>query len=239
MANIANSSNLNANATLDPAFDEGLRKHLVRVYSYMTVGLAITGLVAFVVGSTPALYTPLFSSPVVWIVIFLPLVFVVALSASINSISSLAAQAIFWVFCAVIGVSMASVFVLFTGASIARTFFITAAMFGLTTLYGYTTKSDLSKFGSFLVMGLIGVLVAAAVNLFLGSGVLQVVLSAAGIIVFLGLAAWDTQAIKEQYAEGAGTEANQKLAVMGALSLYLSFINLFQLLLTFTGQQRS
>lgn len=239
MENVAKSSTVTADAVVESTFDEGLRKHMLRVYSYMTVGLAITGLVAFVVGTTPALYIPLFSSPAVWIVIFLPLVFVVALSLSIKSISGLAAQAIFWVFCAVVGLSMASVFFVFTGASIARTFFIAAAMFGLTSLYGYTTKADLSKFGSFVVMGLIGVLVAAMVNLFVGSGLLQLILSAAGIIVFLGLAAWDTQAIKEQYADGVGTEANQKLAVMGALSLYLSFINLFQLLLAFTGQQRA
>ncbi len=238
MTSTANSAGMSPNPTLDKSLDQGLHQHMVRVYSYMTVGLAITGLVAFVVGTTPALYGLLLSSPVVWIVIFLPLVFVFALSVSINSISSLAAQAIFWVFCAVIGLSMASVFFLFTGASIARTFFITAAMFGLTSLYGYTTKSDLSRFRSFLVMGLFGVLAAALVNLFFASSVLQLVLSTAGIIVFVGLAAWNTQTIKEHYAEEAGSEANQKLAVMGALSLYLSFINLFQLLLTFTGQQR-
>lgn len=238
MTNMANAPQLNSRTSLNPSLDGGLREHMVRVYSYMTIGLAITGLVAFVVGTTPAFYQPLFSSPLVWIVIFLPLVFVLALNLSINSISGLAAQAIFWVFCAVIGLSMASVFFVFTGASIARTFFITAGMFGLTSLYGYTTRADLTKFGSYLFMGLIGVVVASAVNLFLRSDLLQFVFSAAGIVVFLGLTAWNTQSIKEQYAEGAATEANQKLAVMGALSLYLSVINLFQLLLSFSGQQR-
>jgi FtsH-binding integral membrane protein len=154
----------------------------------------------------------------------------------VNSISAGAAQTMFWAFCAVMGLSMASIFLVFTGASIARTFFISAAMFGVMSLYGYTTKTDLTKFGSFLIMGLIGVVIASIVNIFLGSSMLQFAVSVVGILVFLGLTAWDTQSIKEQYAENAGAEANQKLAVMGALSLYLSFINIFQLLLSLTGQ---
>jgi FtsH-binding integral membrane protein len=136
------------------------------------------------------------------------------------------------------GLSMASIFLVFTGASIARTFFIAAAMFGVMSLYGYTTKTDLTKFGSFLIMGLIGVVIASIVNIFLGSSMVQFAVSIIGIIVFLGLTAWDTQTIKEQYAENAGAEANQKLAVFGALSLYLSFVNIFQMLLSLTGQQQ-
>jgi uncharacterized protein len=136
------------------------------------------------------------------------------------------------------GLSMASVFVFFTGASIARTFFVTAAMFGVMSLYGYTIKSDLSRLGSFLVMGLIGIVIASLVNLLLGSDLLQFAISVIGIVVFLGLTAADTQAIKSQYDESGGIDSNQKLGVLGALSLYLSFINLFQLLLYFTGQQR-
>jgi FtsH-binding integral membrane protein len=218
------------------ALDEGLRKHMLRVYNYMGLGLVITGLVAFFVGSTPALYVPIFGSPLKWVVMFAPLAFVMFFSFKVNSISAGAAQTMFWAFCAVMGLSMASIFLVFTGASIARTFFISAAMFGVMSLYGYTTKTDLTKFGSFLIMGLIGVVIASIVNIFLGSSMLQFAVSVVGILVFLGLTAWDTQSIKEQYAENAGAEANQKLAVMGALSLYLSFINIFQLLLSLTGQ---
>ncbi len=219
------------------AFDEGLRQHMLRVYNYMGLGLVITGLVAYFVGTTPALYVPIFSSPLQWVVMFAPLAFVLFFSFKINSISASAAQAMFWAFCAVMGLSMASIFLVFTGASIARTFFIAAAMFGVMSLYGYTTKTDLTKFGSFLIMGLIGVVIASIVNIFLGSSVLQFAVSIIGILVFLGLTAWDTQSIKEQFAENNGAEANQKLAVFGALSLYLSFINIFQLLLSLTGQQ--
>ena len=143
----------------------------------------------------------------------------------------------FWAFCAVMGLSMASIFLVFTGTSIARTFFIAAAMFGATSLYGYTTKRDLSQFGSFLIMGLIGVVIASLVNLFLASSTLQFVVSIVGILVFVGLTAWDTQSIKEQYAESFDAESQQKLAVFGAFSLYLNFINIFQLLLNFTGQR--
>jgi hypothetical protein len=135
------------------------------------------------------------------------------------------------------GLSLTAVFLVFTGASIARTFFIAAAMFATTSLYGYTTRQDLSRFGSFLMMGLVGVVLASLVNAFIGSSTLQFVVSVIGIIVFVGLTAWDTQSIKQQYAEHAGHEEEQKLAVLGALSLYLNFVNLFQLLLNFTGQR--
>jgi uncharacterized protein len=143
----------------------------------------------------------------------------------------------FWAFCAVMGLSLASVFLVFTGTSIARTFFIAASMFGAMSLYGYTTRSNLTKFSSFLIMGLIGVIIAALVNLFIGSTVLQFAISVIGIFVFLGLTALDTQRIKEQYAENMGAESQQKLAVWGAFSLYLNFINIFQLLLNFTGER--
>ncbi|MBJ6988048.1 MULTISPECIES: Bax inhibitor-1/YccA family protein [unclassified Devosia] len=219
------------------AFDEGLRQHMLRVYNYMGLGLVITGLVAFFVGNTPALYVPIFSSPLKWVVMFAPLGFVMFFSFKINTLSASAAQAMFWAFCGIMGLSMASIFLNFTGASIARTFFISAAMFGVMSLYGYTTKANLAKFGSFLIMGLIGVVIASIVNIFLGSSVLQFAVSIIGILVFLGLTAWDTQSIKDQYSEHNGVEGNQKLAVMGALSLYLSFINIFQLLLSLTGQQ--
>ncbi len=182
-------------------FDEGLRQHMLRIYNYMALGLVVTGVVAFVVGNTPALYVPIFSSPLKWVVMLAPLAFVLFFSFRMDAISASTAQTLFWAFCAVMGLSMASVFLVFTGASIARTFFIAGAMFGGMSLYGYTTKRDLSKFGSLLIMGLIGVVIASVVNLFLASSALQFAVSVIGIFVFVGLTAWDTQRIKEEYAE--------------------------------------
>lgn len=219
------------------AFDEGLRQHMLRVYNYMGLGLVVTGLVAFIVGTTPALYVPIFSSPLKWVVMLAPLAFVFFFSFRIQTMSASTAQMTFWAFCAVMGLSLASVFLVFTGASIARTFFIAATMFGTTSLYGYVTKRDLSKFGSFLIMGLIGVVIASIVNIFLGSSALQFAISVIGIVVFVGLTAWDTQNIKERYAENFDQESRQKLAVFGAFSLYLNFVNIFQLLLNFTGER--
>lgn len=166
-----------------------------------------------------------------------PLAFVLFFTFKVNAMSAVAAQTLFWAFCAVMGLSMASIFLLFTGQSIVRTFLVAAAMFGATSLYGYTTKRDLTQFGGLLIMGLVGVVIASLVNIFLGWDTLQFAISIIGIIVFVGLTAWDTQTIKEQYAENAGAESNQKLAVLGALSLYLNFINIFQLLLNLTGQR--
>jgi len=217
--------------------DEGLRQHMLRVYNYMALGLVLTGTVAFVVASVPALYVPIFSTPLKWVVMLAPLAFVFFFSFRIQSMTAAGAQGMFWAFCAVMGLSLASVFLVFTGTSVARTFFIAATMFGATSLYGYTTKTDLTKFSSFLVMGLIGVVVAALVNMFMQSSALQFAISVVGIFVFLGLTAWDTQTIKEQYAESFDAESQQKLAVSGALSLYLNFVNIFQLLLNFTGER--
>ena len=219
--------------------DEGLRKHMLRVYNYMGLGLVVTGLVALLVGTTPALYVPIFSSPLKWVVMLAPLAFVFFFSFRMQTMSGPAAQMTFFAFAVVMGLSLASVFLVFTGASIARTFFIAATMFGATSLYGYTTKRDLAKFGSFMIMGLIGVMIASIVNIFLGSSALQFAVSVIGILVFVGLTAWDTQNIKEQYAENYDQESQQKLAVFGALSLYLNFVNIFQLLLNFTGERES
>ncbi|WP_371348446.1 Bax inhibitor-1/YccA family protein [Ancylobacter sp. IITR112] len=225
-------------ASVDQAvFDEGLRRHMLRVYNYMALGLVLTGAVAFIVGTTPALYVPIFSTPLKWVVMLAPLAFVLFFSFRMQSMSGSAAQTMFWAFCAVMGLSMASIFLVFTGTSIARTFFIAATMFGATSLYGYTTKRDLSQFGSFLIMGLIGVVIASLVNIFLGSTMLQFIVSVVGILVFVGLTAWDTQSIKEQYADHFDAESQQKLAVFGAFSLYLNFVNIFQLLLNFTGER--
>ncbi|WP_298957221.1 Bax inhibitor-1/YccA family protein [uncultured Methylobacterium sp.] len=219
------------------AFDEGLRQHMLRVYNYMGLGLALTGLVAYGVASTPALAQPIFGTPLKYVVMLAPLGFILFLSFRIEHISAATAQTLFWSFCAVMGLSLASVFLVFTGASIARTFFITAGMFGATSLYGYTTKRDLSRMGSFLMMGLIGLILASVVNIFLGSSALQFAISVIGVVIFTGLTAYDTQSIKEQYSEHWGHEATSKLAVFGALSLYLNFINMFQLLLNLTGER--
>ena len=219
-------------------FDAGLRRHMLQVYNYMMLGLALTGIVAYVVGTTPALYMPIFGSPLKWVVMLAPLAFVFFFSFKIQTMSASTAQMTFWAFCAVMGLSMASIFLVFTGASIARVFFITAGMFGAASLYGYTTKADLTKMGSFLFMGLIGIVIASLVNIFVGSSAVQFAISVIGVIVFTGLAAYDTQTIKETYAENAGVEADSKLAVFGALSLYLSFINLFQMLLQLFGVTR-
>ncbi|NBB49347.1 BAX inhibitor (BI)-1/YccA family protein [Rhizobium sp. CRIBSB] len=234
---IQNRFGYGAQAQSAALFDEGLRTHMLRVYNYMGLGLVITGIVAFVVSQTPALYVPIFSTPLKWVVMLAPLAFVFFFSFRIHAMSAATAQMAFWAFAAVMGLSLSSVFLVFTGTSIARTFFITATMFGAMSLYGYTTKRDLSKFGSFLMMGLIGVVIASIVNIFLGSSALQFAISVIGVVVFVGLTAWDTQNIKEQYAENVDQESQQKLAVFGALSLYLNFVNLFQLLLSLTGQR--
>lgn len=217
--------------------DEGLRAHMLRVYNYMGLGLVVTGIVAILVASTPALYVPIFSTPLKWVVMLAPLAFVLFFSFRIESMSAGAAQATFFLFCAVMGLSLASVFLVFTGTSIARTFFIAAAMFAATSLYGYTTRRDLSGFGGFLIMGLIGVVIASIVNIFLGSSALQFAISVIGILVFVGLTAWDTQNIRQQYLDHHDGETRSKMAVFGALSLYLNFVNIFQLLLAFTGER--
>jgi uncharacterized protein len=221
-----------------PAMDEGLRAYLLSVFNYMGLGLAITGLVAYVVGTTPALYVPIFSSPLKWVVMLAPLGFVFFLSARIQAMSASAAQITFWAFAAVMGLSLASIFLAFTGESIARVFFITAATFGATALWGYTTKRDLSGMGNFMFMGLIGIVIAGLVNIFLASSALQFAISVIGVVVFTGLTAWDMQRLKSQYYEYGSGEIAQKGAIMGALSLYLNFINLFMMMLQLFGSNR-
>ena len=219
-------------------FDAGLRAHMQRVYSYMAGGLGLTGLVAWAVANVPALYNAIFGTPLAWVAMLAPLGFVFFMSMRAHRVSASTLLTMFWVFSGVMGLSMATIFVAFTNADVARAFFITGAMFGGMSLYGYTTKRDLTGMGSFLMMGLFGLILASLVNLFVASSALQFAVSVAGVIIFTGLTAWDTQRIKEQYAEGFGVEANQKLAVMGALSLYLNFINLFQMLLSLGGNRR-
>lgn len=222
----------------DPAaFDASLRRHMLRVYNYMASGVLLTGIIAMLVASTPALYQPIFSTPLKWVVMFAPLAFVFFFSFRIDKMSAGAAQMSFWAFSGVMGLSLASIFLVFTGMSIAQTFFIAAAMFLSMSLWGYTTGQDLSRFGSFLIMGVVGVLIASVVNIFLGSSALQFIISIVGILVFTGLTAWDTQNIKSQYATNLGHETETKMAVFGALSLYLNFVNIFQLLLNLTGER--
>lgn len=220
------------------AFDAGLRRHMIGIYNHMGLGLIVTGLTAFAVASTPALYQPIFGTPLKWVAIFAPLAFVLFMSFRVERMSAASLRTAFLAFSAVMGVSMASIFLVFTGTSIAQTFFIAASMFLAMSLWGYTTGRDLSKWTTFLLMGLIGVVGASIVNLFLGSSTLQLVVSVAGVIVFTGLTAWDTQRAKSDYLAYAGTEHREKLAVMSALSLYLNLVNLFQLLLAFTGQRQ-
>ncbi|MCS6877492.1 MAG: Bax inhibitor-1/YccA family protein [Geminicoccaceae bacterium] len=218
--------------------DGGLRSYMLSIYNYMGLGLALTGLTAFVVATSPALMALIFGTPLKWVVMLAPLGFVFFLSARVHRMSVGAAQIAFWAFAVAMGLSLASIFLVFTGTSIARVFFITAATFGAVSLYGYTTKRDLSRFGSFLVMGLIGIVIASLVNLFLGSSALQFAISVIGVLVFTGLTAWDTQRLKEEYVESLGEELVAKNAILGALSLYLNFINLFVMMLQLFGQNR-
>lgn len=218
--------------------DEGLRSYMLSVYNYMALALALTGLTAWVVSTSPAALQLIFGTPLKWVVMLAPLGFAFFLSARIHAMSVSAAQLTFWAFAVVMGLSMASIFLVFTATSIARVFFITAATFGALSLYGYTTKRDLSQWGSFLFMGLIGVVIASLVNIFLASSTLHFVVSIAGVIVFTGLTAYDTQAIKEEYYEGDSPELAGRKAIYGALRLYLDFINMFMLLLQFFGSQR-
>jgi len=219
--------------------DVGLRDYMLRIYNYMASGLALTGIVAYVFASS-GLYLSLAKTPLIYLVMLAPFGFVLALSFGINRMQAGTAQALFWLFSAVMGLSLASVFLLYTGASIARVFFITAGTFGAMSLYGYTTQRDLSQFGSFLMMGLIGIIIAMVVNIFLASSALQFAISVIGVLVFTGLTAWDTQRIKEMYfqIDHSDGQLAGKTAIMGALSLYLDFINLFMMLLQLIGVRR-
>jgi FtsH-binding integral membrane protein len=240
-----------ARADAGLAIDEGLRAYMLKVYNYMGIGLVVTGLVSYftytlsfveqggrIVGYT-ALGEALFTSPLQWVVMLAPLAFVLVLSFGINKLSPVATQALFWVFAAVMGLSLASIFAVYTGGSIAKVFFISAAMFGGMSIYGYTTKRDLTQIGSFLIMGLFGLIIASIVNVIWPSGPLGFAISVVGVVIFLGLTAWDTQKIKESYQQGMDAAWETKGAVMGALSLYLDFLNLFLMLLRLFGQQRN
>jgi FtsH-binding integral membrane protein len=249
------------------AVDEGLRAYMLRVYNYMVLGLAITGLAALGIymlsittdvsqaakvmrgGSevaarisggrylTPVGYT-MFVSWLKWVIMLSPLALVFALSFGIERLRPATAQILFWIFAALMGLSLGSIFMIYTHTSIVRVFFITAASFGALSLWGYTTQRDLSGMGSFLLMGLFGIILAGLVNLFMQSTMLQFVISVVGVLVFAGLTAWDTQRLKNEYIYGAmDGETAERSSILGALSLYLNFINLFTLLLQLLGQR--
>lgn len=221
--------------------DEGLRSYMLKVYNYMSIGLGLTGVVAYFffryTTSNEAVFNAVYQGPLAWLIILSPLAFILVLSFGINKMSAATAQLTFWAFATVMGLSLSSIFITYTGTSIARVFFITAATFGAMSLYGYTTKRDLTGMGSFLMMGLIGIIIAMVVNIFMQSSALAFAISVIGVLIFVGLTAYDTQKIKEDYLETDGAEIMGKKAIMGALRLYLDFINLFLMLLRLFGNR--
>lgn len=243
-----------AGSRTDATIDQGLRSYMLRVYNLMAAGLAITGLVAYgvyaaAVTAEPTAYQirpdvfltdfgyTVFVSPLKWVLMLAPLAMVFFLSARINRMGVQAAQTTFWAFAAMMGASISTIFLVYTQDSIAQVFFVTAAAFGALSLFGYTTKRDLSGMATFLFMGLIGVLIAMVVNIFLQSSALGFAISVIGVLVFAGLTAYDTQRIKEMYFEGDDTLVAGRKAIMGALSLYLNFINMFMFMLQLFGNR--
>ena len=241
-------------ATTTAVLDAGLRAYMLRVYNWMASGLLLTGIVAYAIAHTglmdafyPMVRTAsgrMVHSPTIlaYAAMFAPLAFVLVLSFGVNRLSTTSVQGIFWAFCAAMGASLTSIFLVYTGGSIARVFFITAATFAATSIYGYTTKADLSKMGSFMMMGLFGIIIAGLVNMFMQSSALQFAISLLGVVIFTGLTAWDTQRIKGDYVQFAyaeGTDGAAKRGVYDALSLYLNFVNLFQSLLSLMGVRNS
>jgi FtsH-binding integral membrane protein len=240
-----------AGSRVDVTIDQGLRTYMLKVYNLMALGLAITGVAAYAMfslsvvtngaGDITAL-TPLgqavFGSPLKWVLMFAPLGLVMFLSFRVDKMSVAAAQLTFWLYAGLVGLSLATIFMVYTQESIVQVFFVTAASFGALSLFGYTTKRDISAWGSFLFMGVIGILIASVVNIFLASSALSFAISAIGVLVFAGLTAYDTQQIKEMYYEGDGTAVMGRKAIMGALRLYLDFLNMFMFLLQLFGDRR-
>lgn len=227
-----------APAAAGVAFSEGLRKHMLRVYNHMGAGLIVTGIIAYLVGNSPAMLQAIFGTPLQWVVMLAPLAFVLVMSFGQVRMSLPALTATFYAYSAAMGLSLSFIFAVYTGASIAQVFFISASMFLGMSLYGYTTKADLTRFGSFLFMGLLGLILASFVNIFVHSSGLTFAVSAIGVLIFTGLTAYDTQSIKEMYSENWDGTATGKLALMGALRLYLDFINIFMSLLRLMGDRR-
>ena len=227
-----------AQQTSAKEFDAGLRSHMLRIYNYMTSGILLTAIVSLAVWNTPAIYNALIASQDLFLVFaFAPLAFVLVLSFGINKLSSSAAKGIFFAYAAVMGVSIGVIVAQFTGVSVARTFLVTAIAFASLSLYGYTTKRSLSGMGTFLMMGLVGLFVASIINIFVASTMLEFIISVAGVLIFAGLTAYDTQKLKRDYYNYTSAEMQEKGAIYGALSLCLDFINLFFYLLRFLGNR--
>jgi len=224
-------------ARVGVATDEGLRAHMLRIYNYMASAVLLSGIVAFVIASSPVLTALMVKSPLRWVFMLAPIAFIFIMSWRFERMSKMSLQAMFWAYAACIGVSFAAILLYFTGASVARAFFMAAGLFAGLSLYGYTTKADLSKLGTILMVGMVVVFLASIVNIFLGSSALQFAVSIVGLLVFLGLTAWDTQRIKDTYVEYAGTEFEGKIAVMDSLGLYINFVAIFQFLISLTGQR--
>jgi FtsH-binding integral membrane protein len=223
--------------TREAAFDAGLRSYMLSVYNYMASGVLLTGIVAMLFANS-GMAEQVLTTPLRWLVMLAPLAFVMVLSFGINRLSTGAAQALFWAFAVAMGLSLSSIFLVYTGTSIAQTFFATAAAFAGLSLFGYTTKKDLSGLGTFLIMGVVGLLVAMLINVFLRSPVFQLAISGIGVLLFAGLTAYDTQKIKGVYFQVQGTDFVGKSVVLGALTLYLDFVNMFTFLLSFMGDRR-
>jgi uncharacterized protein len=213
--------------------DEGLRSYMLKVYNYMASGLALSGITAALTANTPAIYNAVFGTPLQWVVMLAPLGLLFAMSRTSASTTKI----LYWIMVATFGVSISYIFQVYTAESIVRVFFITSATFGSASLYGYVTKRDLTGFGSFLFMGLIGIIIASVVNIFLQSTMMHFVVSVLGVLIFTGLTAYDTQRIKSQYYHGHSQEVLEKGAVMGAVSMYLNFLNLFLMLLSLLGNR--
>lgn len=233
-----NTPNVKTRSTTT-TYDEGLRAHFRGVYNIMSLGLVITGLIAFAISNSPAAINLLFGTPLKWVVMFAPLAFIFFgfTQRAMMTKSSGQLKTLFFLFSALFGASLSTVFIVYSGADIARAFFIAAATFAATSVYGYVTKKDLSGMGGLLIMGVIGILIAMVVNIFLQSSALDFAISVIGVLVYTGLVAYDTQNIKETYSAAHGQEANSKMAVMGALGLYINFIMLFQFILNLIGNR--
>ena len=232
------STSFASTASRATTYDSALRDYMVKVYNYMAAALGISGVVAFVTANSPALMSLIFGTPLAWVVMLAPLGFVFFFSYKLNSISAAKAKNYLWIYSALMGLSLASIFIAYTNASIARTFFISASVFGGMSLYGYTTKKDLTGMGSFLMMGVLGLIVCSLVNIFLKSSAFDFALSFIGILIFTGLTAYDAQRIKQNFYHSGDSESTAKMAVMGALNLYMDFINLFIMMLRFFGDRK-
>lgn len=231
------SSRMNAGFSQQGALDAGLRKYMLSIYNYMTSGVILSGIVALAFAYS-GLAAPVLLSPLRWVVALAPLGFVMAMGAGFNRMQPGTLKACFWGFSVAMGLSLSSIFMRYTGASIALTFFATAGAFAGLSLVGYTTKKNLSGFGSFLIMGLFGLIIASLISMFFQVPGLAFAISVLGVLIFAGLTAYDTQRLKGMYVQVAGTQLEEKIAVMGALTLYLDFINMFQFLLSFMGDRR-